>query len=311
MVGRSWIQATGVLPAKPFGATKSHKPQNSRHRFYRDGLNAKLPQHLGLPRPVGNYTVVRTTAIHTSSAKFALFAPFQDRVGTEPKWLNMCGITDVNAANAVNLGGNTNVLEIPFPGGTPTAGMNALSVVPSAMTVQVINGTAVSASNGVFLMGRSNQQWAIGSSTDTYNDQISRFISYFSPRMLSGGRLALRSVISHGYPLDMGEYSEFAPIKLRPASPATWSDLNMVPSALSPIIFVQEGEPADVTFLITMEWRVRFDPSNPAVSSHTYHPPLPDEEWGAIIKRAQSMGAGVEDVVEVAERVADFLHPIP
>jgi len=303
---RAWQQSVAAPPAKPFGSRKSAKKYSVKSMCR--ALNARLPAHLGLPRAVGNYTVVRTTTLHSSSARFIMFAPFLSRNPSSadiPIWLSMCGVEDVNSAGAVNAAGNTRAIAMPFPGVTPSTTHNALSIVPAALTVQVMNPSAVSAAGGIFAMGRCNQQWDIGGNTETYDTMVERFISFFSPRLMSGGKLAFRGVAADSYPLDMTEYSTFASVAPAPGThgvdPFQWTD-NIVPAALAPIVMVQRTSPAvALEFLVTIEWRVRFDPGNAACASHSYHPPVSDSMYGQIIQHMQAAGHGVEDI---AERVA-------
>ena len=119
--------------------------------------------------------------------------------------------------------------------------------------------------------------------------------------MLTGGKLALRGVKCSSYPLDMSEYSHFAPMLHFGGEAFAWSTNALRPAALAPIVFVQENaQPKTMQFLVTMEWRVRFDPANPATASHTYHETLPDECWNGVVKAASNAGHGVEELGEDA-----------
>jgi hypothetical protein len=228
-----------------------------------------------------------------------IFAPFMTTSGaTTGAWRSICGVEDVNSALPVNNAGNTAPIAIPFPGVTPSGTSTALDVCPCALTVQVMNPTAVAASGGIFAMGRCNQQWDLGDSTQTWDTHVDQFISYFSPRLLSGGKLALKGVTCSSYPLDMTEYSSFMPIVTTGAA-ITWNDAFGGPAAMAPIVFVQNTVPvATLDFLVTIEWRVRFDVGNPACASHIYHPPTPDSDYSKVIQTMQAMGHGVEDIEE-------------
>jgi hypothetical protein len=115
---------------------------------------------------------------------------------------------------------------------------------------------------------------------------------------LSGGKLALKGVTCSSYPLDMTEYSSFLPLVTTGAA-VTWNDTFGGPAAMAPIVFVQNTAPAaTLDFLVTIEWRVRFDVGNPACASHTYHPPTSDSDYSRVIHAMQAMGHGVEDIEE-------------
>lgn len=162
-----------------------------------------------------------------------------------------------------------------------------------------MNPSSVQDAKGVFAMARVNQQLCLGSSPAglTYEEMAARVISFYSPRMMTGGKLALRGVKCSSYPLDMGEYSNFSPI-YKASGPFGWSNI-VRPSALAPIVFVQENNPPQtLEFMITIEWRVRFDPGNPATASHTHHDTLGDDAWNTVVKAMSEVGSGVEELAE-------------
>jgi len=71
--------------------------------------------------------------------------------------------------------------------------------------------------------------------------------------------------------------------------------------ATSPIVFCQrklDGVQEELEFMVTIEWRVRFDPGNPATATHTHHDTLADEAWNGLIKAACAAGHGVEELSE-------------
>jgi hypothetical protein len=176
----------------------------------------------------------------------------------------------------------------------------ACEVVPASMTVQVMNPASLQSADGVFAMARVNQQLSLGGSPAglTYREMAARVISFYSPRMLTGGKLAIRGVKCSAYPLDMNEYATFAPVH-QSSGNSGWDSNGLRPAALSPIVFVQENAvPKQLEFMITIEWRVRFDPGNPATASHTYHETLSDEAWSGLIKSVSNAGSGVEELSE-------------
>ncbi len=311
-LGYSRRNATVVLAQSAVAAPKRNfgsKVKGSRGRAsvasLRRCLDARIPRTLGLPRAVGPYTVIRTTALHTSSAEFILFCPFMAdslSVGAyTPSWLDFCGVEDVAATSDITAPTNTRPIRMPMLG----LG-SACEVVPAALTVQLMNPASLQTADGVFAMTRVNQQLMLGSSPAglTWQEMGARVIAFYSPRMLTGGKLAIRGVKCSSYPLDMNEYASFCPVLQHSGADFQWNTNMFRPAALAPIVFVQENAvPKQLEFMVTIEWRVRFDPGNPATASHTYHETLSDEAWNGLIKSVSNAGSGVE---ELAEDVATF-----
>ena len=253
------VLAQGALaaPKRAFGGGRNPKGRNVASLL--KCLDARIPRTLGLPRAVGPYSVIRTTALHSSSSRFLMFCPIYNESSTS--WYNACGIEGVTSGSPVNSGQHTSVAHA-FPL------MSQAEVVPSGLTVQVMNPASLQTADGLFAMARVNQQLALGGTTATYDEMAARCISFYAPRMLTGGKLALRGVKCSSYPLDMSEYSHFAPMLHFGGEAFAWSTNALRPAALAPIVFVQENaQPKTMQFLVTMEWRVRFDPANPATAS--------------------------------------------
>ena len=164
-----------------------------------------------------------------------------------------------------------------------------------------MNKASLQQAEGLFTMGRVSQQLALGGETRTWEDFTREFNSYFKPRLLTGAKLALRGVTCNAVPINMNEFSDFRP-GIPSISPAFCWYTEVAPAALSPIVFTQTGTPVDISFLVTIEWRVRFDPFHPAAASHTFHPSTPDGVWNNIIGAASAAGHGV---VDIADEVAD------
>lgn len=266
-------------------------------------LDARVPRTLGLPRAVGPYTVIRTNSFVTSTehSTFMMFCPLIKKVSDEKRWIPSVGLMQAGT-DADAVGADSGIMMMA----NPLAELgDAAEIVPAAMTVQCVNSSSLQLATGSFFMGRVNQSFDYGGSTATWSSLRSRFISYFSPRMLAAGKLALRGVKCSSYPLNMSEYSDFLPRHTN-AGMTKW-DSTIEPAALAPIIFVA-NQPANtlntggIQFLVTIEWRVRFDPANPAVASHTHHDTLSDEAWNEVMKVSSATSHGVE---EMAEEVAN------
>lgn len=295
-------QGAVAVPRRNFGTVRKAMASSRNVGALLKCLDARLPRTLGLPRAVGPYTVIRTTKLHQSSSSFVMFAPFQHHKASAPshiKWCDWCGIEAVVDGSDISLSGNTRTINMPMTG----LG-DACECVPASLTVQVMNPASLQTAEGVFAMTRVNQQLGLGSSPAglTYDDMAARVISFYAPRILTGGKLALRGVKADAYPLDMSEYAHFAPIYKYTGNFA-WSE-NFEPSALSPIVFVQNNATNQtIEFMVTIEWRVRFDPGNPATAGHAFHDTLSDELWNGVVKAASAAGHGV---VELSEDAAAY-----
>jgi hypothetical protein len=222
-----------------------------------------------------------------------IFVPFQhNSTFSQREWLACVGVRDVVRNVAVNGPANTHFIGGP----TPAEISSAAEAVPAALSIQVMNPEALQGTTGIIAIGRVNQQLNLVNETGDWDVVGSRFISYYSPRLCSAAKLALRGVRCSAYPLDMTEYADF-----RPLSPIegdkTWEE-PLVPAALSPIVVYQPGTPINLNYLVTIEWRVRFDPLNPATASHTFHGVASDGAWAHTIKGMSDMGHGVEDIVD-------------
>ena len=145
-------------------------------------------------------------------------------------------------------------------------------MVPAALTVQVMNPQPLQTTAGIIAGGRVKQQLALANDPRTWDALGTEIMAYMQPRLLSAGKLALRGVQCSGYPLDMTEYSDFRQVGAATGVPFTWSAQDIRPGALTPLVFWQpDGGPTlTLEYLVTIEWRVRFDLSNPASSSHTH-----------------------------------------
>jgi len=287
-------QGAVAAPRKNFGTGKT----TGRPRIAKlmKCLDARLPCTLGLPRAVGPYTVIRTTTLHASFSKFIMFCPFKTQDYTSSKWYDWCGVESVTPGDGVSAPDNTRAINMPLH----SLG-DACEVVPAAMTVQVMNPASLQQGDGVYAMARVNQQLALEDSPAslTWNEIRARVISFYAPRLLTGGKLALRGVKCNAYPLNMTDYSSFAPIE-KYSGMFTW-DNDKRPAALSPIVFCNNNADDKVMeFMITIEWRVRFDPGNPATASHTYHDVLQDDAWNELVKTASSAMHAVEELSEDA-----------
>jgi hypothetical protein len=117
--------------------------------------------------------------------------------------------------------------------------------------------------------------------------------------MLSGGKLALRGVQTSSYPLNMNALAEFTTLnELDDNADFTW-DQTLRPRGFAPI-FMYNIDGETLEYLVTTEWRVRFDLTNAASAGHTLHRQSSDIVWGELMELAASRGCGVMDIPDVA-----------
>jgi len=289
-------QGTGKAVSRPFG---------SRQRAVGlEGWDAFSPAHLPLPRSVAPYTVVKTTSLLTSSARVNIFGSFARTINTEDnksRWSLYGALFSVNSANPINAASNTRLEPIPFPG-VPVTG-TGITAVPSAISVQVMNPNPLQTTEGIVAGAVCKTQLDLRGRTETWAEFGSEFISFMRPRLMSAGKLALRGVQLDAVPLNMNALSDFRPLSSSGAADVTWdTSQSHYPEGWSPIVIINNGSsetpPLSLNYLVTVEWRVRFDIGNPAVSSHTHHGVTSDAHWDNLIKAAESRAHGAMDIVE-------------
>lgn len=283
------VLATGVGagPRKAFGCTTGHTLSC---------WDAKHPHHLPLPRAVGPYTVIRATRriqINTTANIIGTFQKIANLGGPGGHWAEMCMISDVSAGNPINGSLNTRATSFPLSG----LG-EAVTVVPSALSVQVMCPTALQTASGIVYAGVMNTQAKIAGRTEIWADYMDKFVQFQNPRLLAASKLALRGVQINSYPLNMTEVSKFAEIAGTGSGEFTLSNDSYNPAGWAPIVIYN---PSNVTLelLITAEFRVRFDLDNPASASHSHHPVASDSVWDKLVQQATSLGNGVMDIADV------------
>jgi len=294
-------QGVAAVTTKPFGSNGKGSAKT--------WFNANHPAHLPLPRAIGPYTVIRTTQLVSTSARVSLWGPMEDLyvsggLGEEKVWSNYCGVSDVNSANPIN--GTTNVVFHQFDTMRSTS-WNGCQLVPAAFTIQVMNPAAVNNAAGMCRIGRLRFVPDLQNDTRTWDTLADQMTSYNFPRLCSGGKLALRGVTSNAVPYDMSDLAKFT-VRIVPAAAGSvtrsWNaDEHVAFSGFGPIMLIQEGTTAGLDVLVTCEWRVRFDPGNPAQGSHRHYPVSSDSTWGKALTEMESAGHGV---VDIAENIAEY-----
>ncbi len=297
-------QGAGKAVARAFGAPKLTRA----HLMCWDAFH---PSHLPLPRAVGPYTVVRTTSLITSSDQVNIIGSFRRTQGGEDHWSNVCMLSSVDSALGVDATSNARLRVAPFPGVAVNG--SGFTATPAAVSVQVMNANPLQSTEGLVAGTVCPTQLDLRGRTETWSDVANEVISFMRPRLMTAGKLTLRGVQGDSYPLNMAKVSEFTPMDVRSDGTVTYNGSNSYYSGgWAPIVIINNGynlatTPLTLQFLITIEWRVRFDIGNPAVASHSYHGVASDSDWGKMIEAAASKAHGMLDIVERVANVGSSL----
>lgn len=308
------VQAQGVgnVPPKAFGTTNStalalpsRMPRAIATRAHDSYWDAMHPSHLPLPRSVGPYTVIRTTKLISTSAKMIIFSPSLNNDGG---WNASCAVSAVTPSVAINAANNSYLHSVPFPGSAVTG--SGLTAVPAALSVQLMNPNALQTTSGIVAGAVAHTQMEFEGRMETWNDMCQHFVSYMRPRLMAAGKLALRGVQANAYPLNMAALANFEHVLSKSDGPFTWGGASgYYPAGLSPIVVMNENE-IELRYLVTIEWRVRFDMANPAVASHQHYPVTSDSFWDAMVRRAVSLGNGIKDISDTVASVGQGVEAV-
>lgn len=304
-------QGVGAITRAPFPRpkTKSRASAARKLSMMRNALNAMHPCHLPLPRAVGGYTVIRTTDIINSNREAVLFGcmkgPAQEF--TETAWLSTVGVRNPSAGtldtaiNSTADGGNAYF--IPSVA-LAEQSINGARMVPAAVTVQIMNSAALQAADGIVYIGRSKTVLDLMGDGRTWDEVMKELVSYSAPRLCSGGKLALRGVEVNAVPNNLSVISDFVPRRNPANGKQVWSESTYATDfeGFGPI-FVYNPDSCPLRYLVTIEWRMRFDPLNPAYAGHRMHQPASESMWSQVISDAEAMGHGVKDIADVTADV--------
>lgn len=202
-------------------------------------------------------------------------------------------VSDVTSTKPINDTNNTYFTTVDL-GGLGSAA----TLVPSALSVQVMCPTALQSASGIVYAGVMNTQAEIGGRADTWNDYMEKFVQFQNPRLLAASKLALRGVQMNSYPLNMAEVSKFTALDKKSDLSYTYGPSQAEPTGWAPIV-IYNPSGATLELLITVEYRVRFDLDHPASASHSYHSVTTDSMWDRMIKGAVALGNGVVDIADV------------
>jgi hypothetical protein len=300
-------QGVGCTTRAPFPKTKP--ATSSLAMLAKYGFDALSPIHLPLPRAVGPYSVIRVTKRFLTSDKVLIFGTTTTADGlanAEPVWATGICVSSVDSTLAMNAAANCNMHS--YSEGSMGVG---LTLTPAAFTVQVMNPNALQTTAGIVYAGRIASQLPLANTTRTWDAFADTLIAYHNPRLMSAGKLALRGVRANAIPFDMSDLSDFRPYEPFPNSAFTWNGVSTTGTILTggtqfqgfgPLYVVNTGTSLELEYLVTIEFRARFDPGNFASSAHSLHPPAPPAVWDRAISAAHSAGVAFEDI---AEKIAD------
>jgi len=205
----------------------------------------------------------------------------------------MIMVSDVNAANPINGPGNSSSTTIELGGLGESA-----TLVPSALSVQIMCPTALQTASGIIYAGVMNTQVQIGGRAESWDSYMNKFVQFQSPRLLAASKLALRGTQINSYPLNMAEVSKFSSLDRTNDAVFQWDTDLLESTGWAPII-IYNPQGATLELLITVEYRVRFDLDHPASASHKHHPIASDSMWDKMVRQATSLGHGVQDIADV------------
>jgi hypothetical protein len=301
MVANGKTSTTKVVSARRTPARPSARRGGVRQvvnvnvNTLKEHLDARQPGNPPLPRAVGPYTTVPVTKHFYSSAKELLVGPLYISEASEPEdWGNAIALASVDSAVAVGGANNTSVFTSDAIG---TTGWNDAMIVPASVTVVVSNSAALLNTAGDVFVGRTTQQINWGAGTLPWADKMAGVTAYSAMHPVSAADLNQHPKQVDLLPLDMNAYSAFRPIRnyFTGGTNTTWG-ANMRFAAFSPA-FIHNPTQVTLTVSVTIQYRVRFDPSNPAYGGGTLHLAAPPGYWDRLLAYAQQAGTMAHDVV--------------
>lgn len=336
---RAIVPGAGGTAPVAFGSTRPRrlarpKKKKGKSKVVRgrvvssDCWNAFSPQHLTLPRAVGEYTVTRGTRQISTSDKLIIVGTFQysDDLNSSGQggfagsghgrnWSDVVALS-CNDLSATPSASNWAHFKMPMleSGLGPHA-----QVCPSACSVQVMNGNSLQLTNGMLYIGKMKvQPLYAGDATHTSQHISDNFVSYMAPRLCAAAKLALKGVQSDAHPLNMNRLADFTQIyRGFPAAVRTpdgdyirspWAR-GLSPAGWTPIV-IYNPDGVEVNLLVCHEYRTRFELFNPACASHKHHKPSTDGNWANMVQQAASLGSGVLDIADLVAK-SGLMQRIP
>lgn len=294
-------QGVGRAVAKAFGATVSRRknrrggrrgPNMSYNPCCHDAFHM---HHLPLPRPVGPYTVIRTTQVIESDAPLMILGPVYDP--DKSCWTNILGYGALDISKKWT--DANNLYRYVFESMKNTT-WKAAQATPSAFSVQVMNPGALQTTQGIVYAGRVRTSFKATEQTSQVNDTAQQLVSYNMPRLMASAKLAFRGVQVDAVPFNMSRLAEFTTVEDENAGTTAVTGRGADFAGFNPQFYYNPNK-LNLQYLICCEWRVRFDPSNPAQASHIQHTHADESIWMRALHTAEAMGNGV---VDIADKVA-------
>lgn len=327
---RGIVPGAGGTATVAFGASKSQarrRPQKqkkksangaSKAQHSMECWNAFAPQHLPLPRAVGEYTVTRGTRQISTNDKLIIVGTWQYSydTGTVSPGLgkNWSDVVALGCGDLTKKPSETAWAAYKMPMLAEGLGEHC-QITPSACSVQVMNGNALQGTSGMLYIGKLKvQPTYAGDDTDTAETIANNFVSYMAPRLCAAAKLALRGVHVNAHPLNMNRLADFTQIyrgfdgSTGTPGQTTWTN-GLSPAGFTPIV-IYNPDAVNLNLLVCHEYRTRFELFNPACASHKYHSPSTDGHWADMIKKATDLGSGALDIADVVAR-SGLLERIP
>lgn len=278
------------------------------------GLDATIPKHLPLPRPVAGYTVVRLTKRFTSGQALMVFGTFSNEFQASGQakpyssaWSQAIAVGTSSFGTTLNAN-TTNWDAFLMPGGLFESAQ--ASIVPAAYTIQIMNPEALQTTTGIVYGSVMRQKFMptlLSRTGQTYRDQL---IATNPPRLCSAAKLALRGVTVNLAPFNMSALADFRQTKQETTAAGAGVDGDVQFSSGGTAFLPVEAEgfqpayvinPSSISleYLVTVEYRVRFDPFNMAAASHKMYPSAPLSVWDQAVRMADNLGHGIRDIAEV------------
>lgn len=291
-------QGVGRAVVRAFGAAVARKRRGRRGRgmgYHPCHHDAFSMYHLPLPRPTGPYTVIRTTQVISSTSKLVVLGPVFDTDNN--RWTNICGYGSLidGALKTAD-----SVYRYTFES-MKNSTWAAAQLTPAAFSVQLMNPNAIQKTEGVIYAGRLRTAWKLNEhKEDTAGSLSSQFISYNMPRLLAAAKLAFRGTHTDAVPFNMSRLAEFTVQEQYDPGATSVSGSGADFSGFNPQFYWNPNQ-VPLQYLVCCEWRVRFDPSNPAQASHVQHQHADESIWMKALQMAEAAGNGV---IDIADRVA-------
>lgn len=291
-VGRAVARAFGSAVARR-GRKRGGKRGMGYHPCLHDAFHSS---HLPLPRPTGPYTVIRTTQLVTSNAQLMLFGPtWRPDNGTWSNLMSYGLIDETKKWSDAN-----NAYQYTFQS-MKNGTWDACQICPAAFSVQVMNPNAIQSTTGIVYGGRIRTSWKVSDHTgDTGQTSANQFISYNMPRLMASAKLAFRGVQTDAVPFNMSRLADFTQLSTADPGSLAIANNSWDFAGFNPQFYYNPNK-LNLQFLVCCEWRVRFDPSNPAQASHVQYSHANESIWMRVLHAAEAAGNGV---VDIADKVA-------